>query len=235
MANLSKQLALKLAQFIGFPPSTEFPGLKRQFYDIASFPGVVGCVDCTHVPIKSPTRQHGETFRNRKGEFSINVQIVCGPDLKIYDIVARWPGSVHDSRIFANSRCCLRFEEGNIQGILLGDSGYAQTNYMYTPVLNPQSPEELRYNRAHIHTRNTIERLNGVLKRKFACLRRKLQNKLENIPNIIVACAVLHNISILTNEEVPEVIHEEEFPVAPVPINERGSLMRAAFIARHFR
>lgn len=228
-------MALKVRSFINFPQDIEIPTIKRKFYQTARFPGVVGCIDCTHIPIKNPTRQFGETFRNRKGEFSINVQIVCGPDMKIYDIVARWPGSVHDARIFSNSRCCMRFEDGNIQGILLGDSGYAQTTYMFTPVLNAQTEAQERYNRAHISTRNIIERLNGVLKRRFACLSRKLQNKLVNVPNIIVTCAILHNISVMCKEDLLlEDSVENDIPVAVVHDSVRGSLIRAAFISRHF-
>lgn len=156
--------------------------------------------------------------------------------MEIYDIVARWPGSVHDSRIFSNSRCNMRFEEGDLKdtGILLGDSGYAQTSYMFTPMLNPQTPQQQHYNRAHISTRNVIERVNGVLKRRFACLSRKLQNKITNVPNIIVACAILHNISLTTNEQLPEPVIEQDIAFPVVRENERGSIIRNNFIIRHF-
>ncbi|KAA5789938.1 transposase family protein, partial [Pseudomonas aeruginosa] len=56
------------------------------------------------------------TLNVPQGWFSINVQIVCGPQMEIYDIVVQWPGSVHDSRIFSNSRRCLRFEESDLAG-----------------------------------------------------------------------------------------------------------------------
>jgi nuclease HARBI1 len=72
--------------------------LKNYFY--SGFVGVDGAIDCTHIPILNPGCDQGENFRNRKGIFSINVQIVSGPRCEILDIVARWPGSVHDSRIF---------------------------------------------------------------------------------------------------------------------------------------
>ncbi|KAG8239821.1 hypothetical protein J437_LFUL019404 [Ladona fulva] len=49
-------------------------------------------------------------------------------------------------------------------GYLLGDSAYPSKSYLLTPVLNPRTPEEQRYNRSHIRTRNTIERCFGVLK-----------------------------------------------------------------------
>lgn len=88
---------MKVGEYIKFPGASESGSIKRAFYQRAQFPGVIGCIDCTHIPIKNSNRVNGELFRNRKGEFSINVQIFCGPDMKIYDIVARWPGSAHDS------------------------------------------------------------------------------------------------------------------------------------------
>lgn len=143
----------------------------------------------------------------------------------------------HDSRIFSNSRCCLRFEEGDLagSGILVGDGGYAQTAFMYTPLTNPQTDAQHRYNRAHILTRNIIERVNGVLKRRFACLYRKLQNSLPNTCNIIVSCAVLHNICLRMNEPVlePEVAIED-VPVYNAQDTARGSIIRSVFITRHF-
>lgn len=53
--------------------------------------------------------------------------------------------------------------EGDLAGggIILVDIGYAQTTYMYAPVLNQQNLPHERYKRVHISTRNAIERLNG--------------------------------------------------------------------------
>ena len=89
---------------------------KEEFYDIAHFPGVQGCIDCTHVPISQPSSNDFEIYRNRKGFFSINVQIVSDADLRISNIVCRWPGSTHDARIFDNSVLCARFEDNQFEG-----------------------------------------------------------------------------------------------------------------------
>lgn len=60
-------------------------------------------------------------FRNRKRYFSINVQVVCNAEMKIMDLVARWPGSAHDATIFNNSLIKMKFERGEYQNsVLLG-------------------------------------------------------------------------------------------------------------------
>lgn len=60
-------------------------------------------------------------FRNRKGFFSFNVQVIANADLKFIDVVARWPGSAHDSTIFANSRVKARMDAGEYpNSVLLG-------------------------------------------------------------------------------------------------------------------
>jgi len=67
--------------------------------------------------------EDAEVFRNRKSYFSINTQVVAGPNLKIFDIVARWPGSAHDTTIFNASRIRARFEGREFEhAILLGKS-----------------------------------------------------------------------------------------------------------------
>lgn len=62
------------------------------------------------MPIQSPGGQNAELFRNRKGYFSINVQVVSDASLEVRNITARRPGSVHDSTIFNTSPLCVEFE-----------------------------------------------------------------------------------------------------------------------------
>ncbi len=105
---------------------------------------MIGCVDGTHVRIVSPGGDDAEVYRNRKGYFSINVQGVCTPDLRFTNLVARWKGSVHDSRIFENSRLSVMLSDGTgPRGHLLGDSAYTLRKYLLTPYDNPTTPEQL--------------------------------------------------------------------------------------------
>ncbi|XP_066600054.1 putative nuclease HARBI1 [Prorops nasuta] len=125
-----------------------------QNFKISGMPRVIGAIDCVHVRIKSYGGEDAELWRNRKGYFSINVQCLVNSDLELMDVVARWPGSTHDSTIFANSRLKHRFDHyecGN--GLILGDRGYCNQRYLMTPLANPNTPAEVLYNEAHIRTR----------------------------------------------------------------------------------
>src|SRR5258705_8722903 len=65
-----------------------------------------------------------------------------------------------------------------------------------TPIRNPTSQPEQRFNNALSTTRMPVECMFGMWKRRFACLTQKLRTKLTTSLTIIVACAVLHNIAI---------------------------------------
>ena len=74
--DVSLALAHKQNEFILWPSPAELQEVKRGFYDKGGFPGVIGCVDGTHVRIQAP-RANKNDFMNRKGFHSINVQAVC--------------------------------------------------------------------------------------------------------------------------------------------------------------
>lgn len=157
---------------------------------------------------------NAEYFRNRKGYFFINVQAIINKNLEFTDIVARWPGSVHDSTIFNNSRIRALFEAGTFgDGILLGDSGYPLRSYLITPLLNPRSRAEQLYNESHIRTRNIIERTFGIWKRRFPVMALGLRfQKVENILPVIVATAVLHNIARRGGDLLPRIDPDLDLP-----------------------
>jgi hypothetical protein len=134
---------------VKFPRSQEVVNKAQlDFHDISNFPRVVGCIDGTHVGLHGcPWGGNEYIFVNRKGRHSINVQLICDANYKITNVVARWPGSTHDSRILTRSRIGERYENGELQGILLGDSGYSLRPWLMTPITNPATAPEEAYNR----------------------------------------------------------------------------------------
>ena len=67
------------------------------------FPQAFGCVDGTHIPILSPSENPHDYF-SYKMKHTLNVEGVCDCNRTFLDVDVCWPGSVHDGRVFSNSR-----------------------------------------------------------------------------------------------------------------------------------
>jgi hypothetical protein len=86
-------------------------------------------------------------YMDRRGNYSINVQIICTSDLQITALDPRFPGSVHDSAICMSNvqRTLTNMWRANLQNTwLLGDSGYPLQPFILTPIVGAQegTPEE---------------------------------------------------------------------------------------------
>lgn len=187
------------SQFIFMPRnSAEIAQCKNEFYQIASFPGVVGDIDGSQIPIIAPPGDDEYAFVNRKNFRAINIQAVCDANMCFQDVYARCPGSAHDSFVLRQSALHDRFEAGEFgEGWLLGDSGYSLKNWLLTPIANPSSDLEVKYNRAHRKTRCLVERSFGILKSRWRILDHT-GGAMCYLPGkackIIYTCCILHNI-----------------------------------------
>lgn len=205
----------------------------RAFFKFSEFPRTIGAIDCTHVKIQSPggelvcalfiyfvcvmlsinfqidSLSQSEVFRNRKGYFSLNVQTISSADLKVLNVVARWPGSAHDQKIFRNCNLYDRFKNGDFgANILVGDSGYANTPFLATPFTanNNEINQNMFmqvYQASIIKTRNVVERQYGVIKRRFPALAYGMRVKVATAQKLIAVACILHNICIDANEPLP--------------------------------
>lgn len=198
----SSALCANVDKFIKWPSDNEITLSKRMFHDSTDgIPCVMGAIDGTHVPLNAPrTPFHESAFVNRKSYHSINCQILCDSQFKIYDIDCRWPGSSHDSFILRQSTVFQKFDS-NAMGdtLILGDSGYALSKWLMVPFSNPSSLPEERFNIAHKKGRCVVERCNGLLKMRWRCLTKPLMFQPAKSSRIIGACAALHNFAIMNN------------------------------------
>ncbi|XP_051506713.1 putative nuclease HARBI1 [Myxocyprinus asiaticus] len=229
-------LALKhfLGVFVEFPSHLTPQVVKQNLFAIAGFPNVIGAIDCTHIPIKAPPGSNGGDFVNRKGVHSVNVQMVCDSMCHITNVEAKWPGSVHDSRIFRESHLCTLFERGDYDGILLGDRGYTCRQYFMTPFPDPNPGSQTRYSAALARTRARIEMTFGQLKGRFQCLK-SLRVAPDKTCDIIVACAVLHNIATIRKERTPVVEVQPDDHLQPVHLDQpSGRAARDRSVEHHF-
>ncbi|XP_041465700.1 putative nuclease HARBI1 [Lytechinus variegatus] len=238
---VSEAIARRKREFMRFPSTRdELETTQQQFYEYCGFPGVIGAIDGTHVYIRSPGGEQALFFLNRKNRYSVNVQVVCDHAGKMTSIVARWPGSTHDSRIFSESSLKQQLEaraEGT--GWLLGDSGYPCLPFLMTPILHPHPGPQMRYNNAHKRGRCVIERTFGRWKRRFPCLN-DLRVKVDTTFTVIVACSVLWNISLTRGEQDIQELEpiDDAMPPDHLPPGLRdavaGRLRREQIIEDHF-
>jgi len=238
VAKVSIAICSLYKQFIVFPTNQNSANIMNGFYRLLEeqnsrpFPGVIGAIDCTHVEVLAAGVPNREFYRNRKGFLSINVQAICDANLMFTNVVARWPGSVHDSRIFSNSEICARLANNEIRGWLLGDSGYGCKPYLMTPILEPKSRAEHAYNYAHVRSRNVIERAFGVLKKRFACLSGVVRQDLANALTTITACFILHNYLRQRNDEMIDNEVEGTIVLTPETSSSRTAASQEGYVAR---
>ncbi|KAK6178070.1 hypothetical protein SNE40_012903 [Patella caerulea] len=129
-----------------------------------------GCVDGTHIAIKRPVENSQDYFCH-KNFFSVNVQAVCDSSGLFMDVDYRWPGSVHNGKVFANSSINRKLKSNSlpitfrsvlpgctkIPNYLIGDPAYALTPYCIKEYSTCSSNEEVIFNNMSHTARNQIE------------------------------------------------------------------------------
>lgn len=215
-ALISERLGPK---YIKFPQTErEIAAMKMKFEAAYDIPGIIGVVDGSHIALAGVPKDIEIPFINRKQIHTLNVQLICGPDLYILNVNARYPGSTHDSFIFRSSRVYTFLQDyyqthNNEWTWLLGDSAYALTPWMMVIYTGNITDEEKYFNKRHQKVRNVIERCIGVLKCRFRCLlaERRLRYHPTKAAAIVNACATLHNFLIFHKYNINRDINVNEF------------------------
>ena len=105
-----------------------------------------------------------------------------------------------------------------VRPLILGDGAYPPTTWQVKPYsfnLN-LSDTEKSFNKHLYSARVTVERAFGVLKGRWRCLLKGLDNDLESVSSIIISCCVLHNIcqqnhdNYINGDDVLENVLEQE-------------------------
>lgn len=116
---------------------------------------------------------------------------------------------MHDARVFANSSLYQKATDGNIlQGnerylngkevpiVLIGDSGYPLLPWLIKPFaftgMLTQKQKEFNYRLSR--ARIVVENAFGRLKARWQCLLKQNDMVVTNVPKVVTASCILHNI-----------------------------------------
>jgi hypothetical protein len=120
-------------------------------------------------------------------------------------VLAGWEGSAHDGTVLRDAIFSKGFKTPE-KKYWLGDAGYSNTSTVLVPYRavryhlketrlsgkKPESSKEL-FNLRHASLRNVIERIFGVLKRKYQILRTPSEYSIGTQTRIVLACCTIHN------------------------------------------
>ncbi|XP_067124266.1 putative nuclease HARBI1, partial [Centruroides vittatus] len=182
-----------LSNFIKWPSNNLDDNVHKfeQLWKIP-LPGVIGCIDGTHIFIKTP-KKDSQSYFNRKGRHSILLQIICDAEMQIIDAFVGWSGSSNDSRVWKQSPIytLLMQEPTKYLGnnyYLLGDSAYPLDTFLLTSSV-----------------RVVVEQTIGLLKGHFHRLKYLDVENIAAMSKVVMTACILHNLCIKKREkDIPE-------------------------------
>ncbi|KAM0838175.1 hypothetical protein ACQ4PT_061155 [Festuca glaucescens] len=218
-----------MPRFLQWPDEAAAATFKDGFERSFGVPGVIGAMYTTHIPIIAPkisvaayfNRRHTE--RNQKTSYSITLQGVVGPDRAFTDVCIGWPGSMPDDQVLEKSMLHQRAAAGMMHdACLVGGASYPLNDWVLVPYTHQNLTwTQHAFNEKIGDIRNVAVDAFARLKTRWACLQKRTEVKLQDLPVVLGACCVLHNICEMRREELePEtpfpLVDDDTTPENPV-------------------
>lgn len=197
-----------MPRYLQWPEGESVNKIKENFEAISGISDVVGSMYTTHIPIIAPkisvaayfNKRHTE--RNQKTSYSITVQGVVDPRGVFSDVCIGWPGSMPDDQVLEKSALYQRANAGLLKDMwIVGGSSYPLLDW----VLVPYTQQHLTWTQHALNEKTgDIQRISkdafARLKGRWSCLQKRTEVKLQDLPMVLGACCVLHNICEMRNE-----------------------------------
>lgn len=208
--NFSFNMVIKILNSISniiikAPNEEESRQNSELFKKFSALSGVVGAIDGTYINIKAP-QHYPERYINRKCFFAITLQAICNANLKFIDVFVGYPSSVSDKRIFINSDFYNNVLLGKYifpnDYFIIGDKAYPILDWCLVPYIDRGNltNQQKKINTTLAKSRQCIERAFALLKGRFRRLKYLDMSRTDLIPSVILACCVLHNICLNTDD-----------------------------------
>lgn len=165
--------------------------------------GVVGAIDGSHIKILAPEDTLQLAYYNYKHFYSISLIAIVDNEGMFRWFCSGAPGACGDSGVLRETAFFRMVEEEQSKPVgervllangacILGDSAFAESPWMRTPIPKPKTREERFFNLKHSSCRFRVEHAFGRVKKKFRGVRKGIECRLEHCASIVNACVVLH-------------------------------------------
>ncbi|XP_061355888.1 protein ALP1-like [Gastrolobium bilobum] len=199
-----------MPKYLQWPDEGTLRKVKGEFESISGIPNVVGSMYTSHVPIIAPkisvasyfNKRHTE--RNQKTSYSITVQGVVDPNGVFTDVCIGWPGSMPDDQVLEKSALFQRANGGLLKGVwIVGSSGYPLMDWVLVPYTQRNLTwTQHAFNEKIGEIQKVAKDAFARLKGRWSCLQKRTEVKLQDLPVVLGACCVLHNICELKGEKM---------------------------------
>jgi len=202
--------------FLKMPSMEEMEATAGRMMDRFQLPRFALAVDGMMVKFDSAPREIpaeanlvAQDFNCRKNFYAFNTQVVCNDRFLICDLDTDWPGKTHDAKVWAWSDVRVYLEGGAVPGnfYIAGDSAYPISPVLMKPYTNREALDNalMKLFNARLSAIRTVmsENVFARWKGTFPILR-KMRAHYGHAKIIIIATAILHNMSILFGEVEPE-------------------------------
>jgi hypothetical protein len=189
-----------------WPTGDRMRETQGKFLDLCGLPAVVGAIDGTHISISKPQHVPVDYFYFKSGGYTLNCQAVVDSEKRFLDLYLGMPGSTNDSRVLRRSSLYESAVHNNLLGehlavagfspYLIGDLGYPLLPWLMIPHRHGvrMSLAEALFNKKLRRGRCVVENAFGLLKQTFRELLTKSDLHVAFLPDVILTCAILHNI-----------------------------------------
>ncbi|XP_060540894.1 uncharacterized protein LOC117658435 [Pantherophis guttatus] len=177
-----------------------------QGFEARGFPNCAGVVGTSHMPILCPPHQASE-YVNTKGYYSMALQALVDHRGKFTHLSAGWPGKTHEAKIFNKSTLFTKGQEGtlfapgsveingiSVPRVILGGPAYPLLPWLMVPYTEGLDETKEAFNVTLSRCQEPLEEAFSRLKGRWRCLTGRNDCAVENLPRLISACCVLHNI-----------------------------------------
>jgi hypothetical protein len=207
---VTEALARRQAEYLCLPDEAEMEATAARMQELCGLPRFAFAVEGVFVrfeeaPRGLPEGKHAQMYLTKKQFHALNCQLVTNDQL-IYDLDCNWHGRTPNAKVWSGSAAKTQIEAQK-RYLLAGDAAYPISENL----IRPYGPAEAKNDDTKAEFNRRLAELRAAMpkavarrwKQRFPCLD-AMRNKVAFAQKVVIATAVLHNLAVRWEDQVPE-------------------------------